>query len=403
MARLARWCFRHRFIVVVAWLVALSLVVGMESAFGDSFSDSLRLPGTESSRAFELLSSALPQQARESGTIVWHTPDGSVDDPAAKARMQSLLGEVAALPAVESVSGPYEPAGAGQISADGKTAYATVTYSVEASGKSDDSPRLVDLVAGARGQGLQVELGGDAASNDTSLPGSIAIGVIAAGVIILLAFGSLFGMALPLITAGAALALTFFGIGLLSHAVAINSVAPTMAMIVGLGVGIDYALFIVTRYRHGLKTGSPPEEAAVRALDTSGRAVLFAGVTVCIALLGLLVLRVDLLSGLAYASVFTVALTMASAVTLLPALLGFMGPRLLSRRERRRLAENGPQEATDRGLWKRLGEFVSRRPAILAAGALIVMLVLASPVLCLATGPFGRRQRSRVLDHSQGL
>jgi RND superfamily putative drug exporter len=387
VARLARWCFRHRIIVVVVWMVALSLVVGLESALGDSFSDSLRLPGTESSRAFELLSSALPQQAGESATIVWHTSAGSVNDPSAKVRMQSLLGEVAALGAVESVSSPYEAAGAGQISADGKTAYATVTYSGEVSATSrDDTPSLVDLVAGARGQGLQVELGGDAASNDTSLSSSVAIGVIAAGAIILLAFGSLFGMALPLITAGVALGLTFFGIGLLSHAVTINSVAPTMAMIVGLGVGIDYALFIVTRYRQGLKTGAPPEEAAVRALDTSGRAVLFAGVTVCIALLGLLVLRVDLLSGLAYASVFTVALTVASAVTLLPALLGFMGPRLLSRRERRRLAENECQEATDHAFWERLGGFVSRRPAVIATGALIVMLVLASPFLALRLG-----------------
>jgi RND superfamily putative drug exporter len=387
VARIARWCYRHRVIVVVAWLVTLSLVVGMESVFGDSFSDSLRLPGTESSRAFELLSSALPQQAGESGTIVWHTPDGSVNDQAARARVQALLGEVETLPAVESVSSPYQPAGAGQISADGKTAYATLTYSDEAAADSEgDSPVLMDLIAGARSQGLQVEVGGDAASNDTSLSSSVAIGVIAAGVIILVAFGSLFGMALPLITAGVALGLTFFGIGLLSHAVAINSVAPTMAMIVGLGVGIDYALFIVTRYRQGLKTGTAPEEAAVRALNTSGRAVLFAGVTVCIALLGLLVLRVDLLSGLAYASVVTVALTMSSAVTLLPALLGFMGSRLLSRRERRRLAQNGCQEATDRGLWERLGGFVSRRPAILAAGALIVMLVLASPFLALRLG-----------------
>jgi RND superfamily putative drug exporter len=387
VARLARWCYRHRVIVIVAWLVALFLVFGLESAFGDSFTDSLRLPGTESSRASELLSSALPQEAGHSGTIVWHTPDGTTNDPAVKARMQSLLGEVAALASVESVSSPYDPAGAGQISADRKTAYATLVYFGEASSVSEqDSDRVADLVAGARTQGLQIELGGHAASHTTSLPSSIAIGVVAAGVIILLAFGSLFGMLLPLITAGVALGLTFFGIGLLSHAVGINSVAPTMAIILGLGAGIDYALFIVTRYRHGLKVGMPPEEAAVQALNTAGRAVLFAGVTVCIALLGLLVLRVNLISGLAYSSVFAVALTMASAVTLLPALLGFMGPRLLSRRERRRMAENGPQEGHGPGLWERLGGFVSRRPAILAAGALIIMLALASPFLSLRLG-----------------
>jgi len=206
-----------------------------------------------------------------------------------------------------------------------------------------------------------VELGGDAASNETSLPSSIAIGVVAAGVIILLAFGSLFGMLLPLIAAGVALGLTFFGIGLLSHAVGINSVAPTMAIIVDWGWH-RLCAFIVTRYRDGLKIGVPPEEAAVHALNTAGRAVLFAGMTVCIALLGLLVLRVGLISGLAYASVLAVALTMAAAVTLLPALLGFMGPRLLSRRERRRLSDNGPQEGHGPGFWARLGGFVSTAP-----------------------------------------
>ncbi|HEY5475021.1 MAG TPA: MMPL family transporter, partial [Candidatus Limnocylindrales bacterium] len=144
--------------------------------------------------------------------------------------------------------------------------------------------------------------------------------------------------------------------------------------------------FIVTRYRHGLKAGMPPEDAAVRALNTAGRAVLFAGGTVSIALLGLLVLQLHFLNGLAFASVLAVVLTMASALTLLPALLGFTGQRLLSRRERRRLAESGPQDGYGSGFWARWAGFVSRRPIILAVSAVIVMLVLASPVLSLRLG-----------------
>src|SRR5450756_652104 len=150
--------------------------------------------------------------------------------------------------------------------------------------------------------------------------------------------------------------------------------------------GIDYALFIITRHRDGLRSGLSPEEAAVRSLNTAGRAVLFAGGTVCVALLGLLVLRLSFLDGMAYASVITVVLTMATALTLLPALLGFMGPRVLSRRERRRLTESGPQDGHTTGFWARWARFVSRRPIILALAAIVVMLTLASPVLSLRLG-----------------
>ena len=389
MAVLAGWCFRHRIIVVVAWLVVLVSVIAVERAVGSSYSDSFSLPGTESSRALQLLRSALPQQSGDAATVVWHTPDGSVNDPAVKARMQSALEQVAGAPSVASVISPYDPAGARQISQDGKTAYATVTLAGPSSTlPKQDVLHVIDLVRGARTQGLQVEAGGHAIEHATqsSLSSSMAVGLVAAAVIILVAFGSLFGMLLPLITAGVALGMTMFGIELVSHAVAINSVAPTMAIVIGLGVGIDYALFIVTRYRQGLKTGMAPEGAAVLALNTAGRAVLFAGATVCIALLGLLVLHVSLLDGLAYSSVFAVVLTMATAVTLLPALLGFMGPRVLSRRERRRMAKSGPQEGHGTGFWVRLGGFVARRPIILAVGALIVMLVLASPFLSLRLG-----------------
>ncbi len=389
MARLARWCFRHRVIVVVAWLLLLAAVIGVQSASGSAFSNSVGLSGVESTEALGLISAWMPKQAGDSATVVWHTSSGSVNDPAVQARMQSALEQIAAVPSVVSVGSPYDDSGAAQISDDGATAYANVMFAGRGSALSmADVTRVIELARGASVEGLQIEVGGDAAQSvsHVSLSSSAGIGLAAAAVVILLAFGSLFGMLLPLVTAGAALGVTTFAIDLLSHAVAINSVAPTMAMVVGLGVGVDYALFVVTRYRQGIKAGMSVEDAVVRALNTAGRAVLFAGVTVCVALLGLLIVRLSLLNGLAYASALAVALTMAAAVTLLPALLGFMGMHVLSRRERRRLVEGGPQVGPASGFWVRLGGHVSRHPALLATCAVLVMVLLAVPFVSLRLG-----------------
>ena len=389
MAAIARWCFRHRIVVVVAWVVVLVSAFAIERTVGAAFSDSFNLPNTESARALQVLDSALPQQAGDSDTIVWRTSTGSVTDAAVQTRMQQVLDQVAASPSVAGVRSPYTPAGAAQLSADGKTAYATIQFTTLANAlPKPDVQHVISLAAAARTTGLQVELGGQAIEsvNKVSLSSSTAIGLVAAAIIILLAFGSLFAMVLPLLTAGVALGTMTFCIDLLSHGTSIASVVPTMAVIIGLGVGIDYALFIVTRHRQGLKAGLSPEEAAVRALNTAGRAVLFAGGTVCVALLGMLVLRLSFLDGLAYSSVLAVALTMVTALTLMPALLGFMGPRVLSRRERRRLAQDGAEEGYGSGFWARLGRFVSRRPVILATGALVLMFVIASPFTALRLG-----------------
>src|SRR5450830_1430724 len=389
MSLLVRWCYRHRVIVVVAWLAVLFSVVGIERVVGSAYSTTFSLPGTESSRALSLLRSALPNQAGDSDTIVWHVRSGSAAAPAVQARIEALLRKAVAAPSVASVRSPYGPAGAAQISRDGKTAFASVNFAQQAQSLPKKNVlHVIDLVRAARTSTLQVEVGGQAIeqANQTPPSNSVAIGLIAAAIIILLAFGSLAGMALPLVTAVVALGTAIFGIGLFSHVMSVANIAPTLAALIGLGVGIDYALFIVTRHGDGLKAGMSSEEAAVRALNTAGRAVLFAGGTVCIALLGLLVLRLSFLDGMAFASVIAVVLTMAAAVTLLPALLGFMGTRVLSRRERRQLAGSGPQDGHGSGFWARLAGFVSRRPGILALSAVVLMLVLASPVLNLRLG-----------------
>ena len=389
MSGMARWCFRHRRIVVMGWLLAIAALVGITQSVGTAYSDSFSLPGTESTRALELLSSALPAQAGDSSTIVVHVANGQVTDPAVQKSVTAMLDKVAAAPSVTAVAGPYGPAGAGKISKDGRTAFATVSFSKLANDiPKADVQRVIDIAHSARSATLEVELGGNAIKQLEQTPpsNSEAIGLLAAGVILFIAFGSLFAMALPLLTAVVALGSGLLAVGLVSHLVTIGTVGPTLAALIGLGVGIDYALFIVTRHRAGIQAGMTPEEAAVRALDTSGRAVLFAGATVCIALLGLFVLRLSFLNGLAIPAAMTVLFTVAAAVTFLPAMLGFLGMKVLSRKERRRLAAEGPHEPSTEGFWAWWANLVERHPRLLAVVATVVMLVLTIPVLALRLG-----------------
>ncbi len=389
MATMARWCFQHRAWVLIGWLALLAVLGVTGRTAGSTYSDALTLPGTGSTTAQNLLEQAFPGHAGDQETIVWRTSSGSVRAPAVRDRITAMLDKVAHAPAVASVTSPYSARGAAQVSRDGQIAYAAVIFDApQASLPVPDVTRVVHLAEAARAPGVQVDIGGPAVENALrpSVGISAAVGVIAAAIVLLISFGSLLAMLLPLAIAIAALASGLMTTGLLSHAVTIPSAAPTLGILIGLGVGIDYALFIVTRHRNNLKAGMSPAEAAVRALNTSGRAVLFAGTTVCIALLGMLVLHIGYISGLGIAAAITVLFTVAAAATLLPALLGFLGMRVLSRRERRRLAAEGPAPDGTSGMWTRLAAFVQRHPAPLAAVAATVMLVLAIPVLSLRLG-----------------
>jgi RND superfamily putative drug exporter len=388
MAAMARWCFRRRAWVLIAWLALLVILGVTGRAAGSAYSDTLALPGTGSTTTLNLLGKAFPGHAGDQDTIVWRA-SGGVHAPAVQARIAAMLDKVAAAPAVASVASPYSARGAAQVSRDGQIAYATVVFDAQANSvPHSDVTRVVRLAEAARAPDLQVDLGGQAVENALrpSVGISAAVGVVAAAVVLLIAFGSLLAMLLPLVIAIAALASGLMTVGLATHAVAIPSIGPTLGILIGLGVGIDYALFIVTRHRANLKAGMSPPEAATAALNTSGRAVLFAGATVCIALLGMLVLGVGYISGLGIAAAITVLFTVAAATTLLPALLGFLGMRVLSRRERRRLAAAGPAHDGAAGPWARWAAFVQRHPVPLAAGAAAVMVVLAIPVLSLRLG-----------------
>jgi RND superfamily putative drug exporter len=376
--------------VLIGWLAVLAILGVTGRAAGSAYSDALTLPGTGSTTALTLLGKAFPGHAGDQDTIIWRAAGpGGAGAPAVRARITAMLGKVAAAPAVASVISPYSAGGAAQVSRNGQIAYATVVFDTQPDNlTAPDVTRVIGLAEAARARGVEVEIGGGAVENALrpSVGISAAVGVVAAAVVLFIAFGSLLAMLLPLIIAVAALVSGLMTDELVSHAVSIPSAGPTLGILIGLGVGIDYALFIVTRHRAGLRAGLPAADAAARALNTSGRAVLFAGTTVCIALLGMLVLRIGYVSGLGIAAAITVLFTVAATVTLLPALLGFLGMRVLSRKERRNLAGDGPQQAATAAWWARLAAFVQRHPAPLAAAAAAAMLILAIPVLSLRLG-----------------
>ncbi|MFF8838866.1 MMPL family transporter [Streptomyces sp. NPDC015130] len=388
MAAIARWCIRHRLVVVLLWLLALGGVGTGAVLAGSAYSNDYEVPGTESGRATALLERGFQGLGGDSDTIVWHTEQGSVRAEAVERRTTAMLDKVAELPGIAAVTSPYGDT-AGQISEDGHTAYATVTFDAQA----DDIPEaqaqaLVDTAKSAASENLQVELGGTAVALTEAPGGHIAevVGVAVAAVVLFLAFGSLAASVLPIATALVSVGIAYSGIVLLGHLMTVADFAPMLGMLVGLGVGIDYALFIVTRHRKGLKRGLPVPEAAGIAVATTGRAVVFAGATVCIALLGMLILRLSFLNGVAIAASLTVVLTVAASVTLLPALLSLIGMRALSRRERRILAERGPQLELPTGFAARWSAFVERHPKLLGAVAAVVMAVLALPTLSLHLG-----------------
>ena len=389
MAALGRWCFRHRWMVLAIWLVALIGFTVAGRAAGTDFSTAFQLPNTPSTQATDLLEKNFPALSGDSDQIVLHARTGTVRDPAITAAATKMLAQVAALPHVRAVTSPYGPAGAGQISRDGTIAFATVHFDELGNVLPKASvKRVISVAQRADSPALQVELGGQAIENAEaqSSSRSTGLGVIFALIVLGLAFGALFAAFLPLITALVAIGIGYDVTGLLSHTFAVASFATILGVLIGLGVGVDYALFIVTRHRTGLQGGRSVEDAAANAVDTAGRAVFFAGLTVCIALLGQFALGVSFLYGVAVSAAITVALTMLSSLTLLPALLGFFGMRVLSRRQRAFLASNGPIAEAATGFWRRWAEAIRRHPVLPGLAALAAVVVIALPVFSLRLG-----------------
>src|SRR3954471_1770126 len=391
MKALARWCFRNKFVVLAIWVVALFAIGGLSASAGSGYTDSFSLPGTESTTALNLLTDNFNTESTDTNQVVFAASD--VTDPAVRTRIEKTLETIAEGPHVERVDSPFaEGAAARQISKDKAVAFANVHMDGEqpiADVPKEAYDKLIATAEAARGDGLQVELGGSGIQQATQQPGgglSEYIGFFAAAIVLAIAFGSLWATLLPLFTAVLALGCGLSLTGLLAHVIDIATFAPTLATLIGLGVGIDYSLFVVTRHRNAIIAGRDPEAACVRALNTSGRAVLFAGATVIVALLGLFVLGVSFLNGVAVASAIVVLITMTAAVTLIPALLGMFGMRVLSRKERRRIAAEGPRDPKLDGFWPRWAKTVQAHRWPLAIAALIIMLALAVPALALRLG-----------------
>jgi RND superfamily putative drug exporter len=388
MRRLARWCFTHRRYVLLAWLVIAIGVTVLSSSVGTNYNANFTLKGSEAAEAVSLLEKSAPRSSGSTSQIVVATKEGKVTDARVRQRVSATLDQVSRLPDVGTVGSPYGRNAAAQISGDGTVAFATVTFD-ELSNKLPVAviQRVVDVARTAGTPNVQVELGGDPIEqiNQTNT-GGLPIGLGLAAIVLFIAFGSLIAAALPLVAAGFALVTGVAAMGLLSNVISMPNFSTQLALLLGLGVGVDYALFIVTRYRQALMRGLSSEEAAVQSLDTSGRAVLFAGMTVCIALLGMLALRVSVLGGVGIAASVVVAFTVLVALTLTPALLGFFGPRTLTRRARRALAAGELSAGDESPAWRRWADVLRARPALMAGLATAVMLLIAVPFLSIRVG-----------------
>jgi RND superfamily putative drug exporter len=382
LARWAAFVVRRRGTIVLTWIAAVIVLVALAVPFGGTFTNSFLLPGTESQKAIDLLKSRFPQQAGDSASIVFQAGQG-MSDAAVRGTVERIVAEAAKLPGVLAVSSPYDTQGA--ISPDGRIAFATVRYMKLADQVSpDDVTKLTQLVDRSRGRGLTVEVGGIVVEQgELQPPGATeAIGLLAAAFIMLIAFGSVVAMGLPLATALMGLGVSFVLIVFSANLLDFPTFVTSFNAMIGIGVGIDYALLIVTRFREGLAAGLNVERSVQIALSTAGRSVLFAGSVVAIALLGLTAVGIPFVSAIGIGGAIVVAIAVIVALTLLPALLALAGPRV--DRWRIPLFHASPAITADgsvdsRSIWYRLAATIQRRPLLWFAASLSLLLVLGVP------------------------
>jgi RND superfamily putative drug exporter len=383
LARLGRASFRHRGLVSVAWLAVLGAVVALLLTLGNSFDDEFTIPGSESQDALDQLDAASPGAAGVGAQIVFVAPDGqTVTDPAVAAVIEQVVADAGRAPQVASAVSPFDSQA---VTPDGGAALATVQYDVPREQLDETSlDALQETTAAAEEAGLEVAVGGNAfGTTGVAIGATEFIGVGVAVLVLVLTFGSLLAAGMNLLTAMVGIGVGMGGLLLSSNLVTLSSSAPTLALMIGLAVGIDYTLFILSRHRTQLAAGMDPEESAARATGTAGSAVVFAGLTVVIALSGLAVVGIPFLTVMGVGAAGTVFVAVLVALTLLPALLGFAGTRLApwpgSRAARRELAD--AQESTGVGgsmgaRWTRL---VTRRPLVTVLAVLAGLVVLSVP------------------------
>lgn len=390
LGRLGSWSYRNRRLVAIAWIVVLIAISLAGRLAGSAFKDNLNGgTSTPSQQAATFLQRNFPSQAGDTAQVVFQTT-GPVSAAAARDRITGTLAGLAGLPGVASVlspfaGGPFAAGAAHQVSPDGHIAYGVIRF--DGSGDAIPDPAIQPVITQAQraaGPGFAVQLGGAPVQKveKPQFGKSEALGILAAVLILLLAFGSVIAMVLPIVTAIVAVATSFGLLDLLSHGLTVPSFAPELAALVGLGVGIDYALFVVSRYRGARDAGSAPEDAVVTAMATSGRAVVFAGSTVVLSLLGLFLLGLPFIYGAALGAVIAVLLVMTASVTLLPAALGFAGANIDRLRVGWRRRQK-PGQVSAGGFWRAWSRRAQRHPWLAGGAAIGVLLMLALPFLSL--------------------
>ncbi len=387
---LARFCARHRYLVLSAWLIATVVLVGVSHQLGSNTSDNLTLPGTGSQQATDTLSESFPDQANGSSPIVLHVSHGKLTDTQYAGAVNQATADVAKARYVASVVNPLTSQGASALSKNQATGYLSVTLSVSPGALSEsDAQTIINAAAKpAQAAGIQVQTGGQLGQkvSTPSTESSELIGIIAAMVILTFVFGTVVAMLLPILTAILGLASTLSVVTIFSHVTTVSTVAPTLATMIGLGVGIDYALFIVTRHFRGLDAGLDVRESLARAVATSGGAVTFAGGTVTIALVSLAVARIPLVTTLGLMAAIAVVVAVLAALTLLPALLAITGPHINSLRIRGRHPKRDAVVGERKGLWARWAEGLARHPVVGGLAALAILIPLAIPLFSLNLG-----------------
>ena len=383
---LAKFCIRHRRIVMPVWLLLIVAITFLSSTMGSQFADDISLPGRDSQAATDLVDQKFPDQANGTNPIVFKAKDGKITDSANQQAVDKVIKDVTAMDGVASANSPFTPQTAGQISKSQEIAYSNLTLDDGPGDLSnEDADDYVNTIHDAAGDQLDVAVGGYLGEqvSKPSTESSEAIGLAVAMIVLIFTFGSLIAMGMPIISALAGLLVSMGSITLLSHVATISTTSPTLATMIGLGVGIDYALFVVTRHRAAMSEGHEPPEAAARAAATAGGAVVFAGSTVVVALLSLGLAGIPLVWTLGYAAAIAVLVAMVTAITLLPAMLAGVGHWI--ERLRVPLPHDTSADHKTHG-WQRWAEGVARHPVIAVVGAVLLLAVIAWPVFDMKLG-----------------
>ena len=384
---LGMFAARRKWVVLGAWVVAAVAVGVLVRTVGGNTSDNLRLPGTDSQAATDLLAERFPPQQNGSSPIVFHVAGGEVTDSKNKQAIEASHQAIAKLPHVANATDPFSQQGGSQISKDKRTAFIPVLLDVGGDELTEDiAQETFDAAEPAREAGMEVAVGGPIGSelSEPKTESSEVVGLVAAMIILAFTFGTLVAMGLPIVSAVVGLLVGLSLIGLLGNVVTVPTIAPTLATMIGLGVGIDYALFLVSRHRAQRREGLALDESIATAVATTGSAIVFAGGTVVIALIALLVAGIPLVTSLGYAAAVAVVTAVLAAITLLPAVLSVVGARLDSLRLPAFIRPKS--KPPDRGFWGWWARQVTTHPWLAVAAAAAILAPLIVPFLSLELG-----------------